>query len=102
VRNYDLTSIIPVSAPMWVLSAGLIELAIGLFLLIGFHTRLLAVITFLVLSLSFFYFREEVYSHITLFTVLYILFITGGGRISVDDFFKKTLSNFNTNYPKNN
>jgi uncharacterized membrane protein YphA (DoxX/SURF4 family) len=77
VRNYNLTSIIPVSPEMWVLSAGIIEFLVGLFLFLGFHTRLTSAIAFIVLSLSFFYFGEEVYSHVTLFSVLSVLFVIG-------------------------
>jgi len=94
VKNYQLTSIIPVSTEMWVLSAGLIEFTIGLMLLIGFQTRLAAVIAFSVLSLSFFYFHEAVYSHVTLFTILSILFVTGSGRFSIDKLMDKRIGNF--------
>lgn len=83
-ENFHLASVIPVSPEMWVLSAGLIEFTVGLFLLIGFQTRLTAAVAFLVLTVSFFYFQEQVYSHITLFGVLSALFITGGGVLSVD------------------
>jgi uncharacterized membrane protein YphA (DoxX/SURF4 family) len=76
VHNYHLTSIIPVSPEMWVLSAGIIEFLVGLFLFLGFKTRLTSAIAFVVLSLSFFYFGEEVYSHVTLFSVLSVLFVT--------------------------
>lgn len=85
VENYHLTSVIPVSPEMWVLSAGLIEIAVGFLLFIGLRTRLVSAIAFLVLSLSFFYFSEDVYSHITLFGVLSVLFVTGGGKLSVDE-----------------
>jgi len=83
VLEYNLTSAIPVSVELWVLGAGVIELLVGLALLLGFHTRFAAGVAFLVLSLSFFYFREDVASHITLFGVLSVLFTTGGGRLSV-------------------
>lgn len=85
VRNYHLTSIIPVSPEMWVFSAGIIEFLVGLFLFLGFKTRLTSTIAFIVLSLSFFYFGEEVYSHVTLFSVLSVLFVTGGGKLSIDN-----------------
>lgn len=84
VQNFHLTSVIPVSPEMWVLSAGLIEFAVGLALLLGFQTRLVAAIAFAVLSLSFFYFGEEVSSHVTLFGVLSVLFVTGGGWYSIN------------------
>jgi uncharacterized membrane protein YphA (DoxX/SURF4 family) len=76
VTQYGLNAIIPVSVAMWVLSAGLIELVVGSALLIGYKTRIFAAIAFIVLSASFFFFKESVYSHITLFASLSILFIT--------------------------
>ncbi|MDP2789047.1 MAG: DoxX family protein [bacterium] len=93
VNQYSMTNIIPVSPAMWVVGAGLVELAVGLALLFGFYTRLVSVIAFLVLSLSFFYFNEAVYSHVTLFGLLSILFIQGGGIWSIDAWMQKR-SNF--------
>ena len=84
VQNYHLNSVIPVSEAMWVLAAGAIEFLVGFLLLIGHQTRLVVVVAFLVLSLSFFYFHEAVYSHVSLFATLSILFITGKGHIKKD------------------
>ncbi len=84
VDMYQLTQVIHVSEKMWVLSAGMTELIVGLCLLVGFRTRTFAAIAFVVLTGSFFFFQEEVYAHITLFGVLSILFVTGGGAWSVD------------------
>lgn len=83
--KYNLVSIIPVSPAIWTLSAGLTELATGFMLLIGFRTRLVSVIAFAVITFSFFYFKEDVTSHVTLFGALSILFITGGGSHSMDE-----------------
>jgi uncharacterized membrane protein YphA (DoxX/SURF4 family) len=87
VNRFDLQSVLPVSPEMWVLSAGIIELLIGVALLIGFRTRLVASVAFVVLGLSFFYFGESVTSHVTLFGILSALFITRGGTWSVDNRF---------------
>lgn len=84
VEQFRLASYIPVSVEMWVFSVGVIELFVGLFLILGFFTRLSSAIAFFVLSLSFFFFGEDVYSHLTLFAVLSILFVTGGNRWSLD------------------
>jgi uncharacterized membrane protein YphA (DoxX/SURF4 family) len=89
VQKYHLASIIPVGAPMWVFAVGMIELAVGLFILIGFQTRLVTAVAFLVLMTTFFFFKEEVYSHVTLFGVLSALFITGGGIWSLDSVLKR-------------
>lgn len=90
VNNYHLTNYVHVSPAMWVLSAGLIEFLVGLMILIGFHTRLVSVIAFLVVTTTFFFFKEISYAHIGLFGVLSILVMTGGGEMSVDAMYRKT------------
>ena len=75
-----MTAAIPVSGAMWVLSAGIIELAVGLLLIIGFRPRLVSAVAFLVLTASFFFFKEAVYSHITLFGTLSVVFASGGKK----------------------
>lgn len=89
VTDFGLMNIIPVSPEMWVLSTGIIELVIGIALLLGLFTRLSAAIAFFVLSLSFFFFGEDVYSHVTLFGTLSILFVTGGNKWSLDHALEK-------------
>lgn len=84
VHDFGLQNVVPVSVPMWVLSAGIIEFVIGLALVLGLYTRVSAAVAFIVLSLSFFYFGEDVASHITLFGILSVLFVTQGGRLSID------------------
>jgi uncharacterized membrane protein YphA (DoxX/SURF4 family) len=84
VNNFGLLDIVNVSPAMWVLGAGIIEFIIGFTLFIGWFTRASSAIAFVVLSLSFFYFGEEVSSHVTLFANLAVLFITRGGIWSVD------------------
>lgn len=84
VTDFGLLNVVPVSPEMWVLGAGIIEFIIGFTLFVGWFTRLSSAIAFIVLSLSFFYFGEEVWSHITLFGNLAVLFITRGGIWSVD------------------
>lgn len=89
VAKYHLNEIIPVGAAMWVFAVGMIELAVGILIFIGFQTRLVSAIAFLVLIVTFFFFKEEVYSHVTLFGVLSVLFITGGGPLSIDSLFRR-------------
>lgn len=84
VVNFGLIDVIPVSPEMWVLSAGVIELAIGILILVGLRVRFIATVAFVVLGLSFFYFNEAVWSHITLFGALSVLFVTRGGKWSID------------------
>ncbi len=85
VVKTQLRNVVPVDASLWVLGAGLVELAIGLAILAGWKTRLFSAIAFVTLSLSFFYFGEEVYSHITLFAVLSAIFVFGSTKPSVDE-----------------
>lgn len=82
VEKFNMTAAIPVSPEMWVLSAGLIELLVGILLIIGWRPRLISAIAFLVLTASFFFFQEAVYSHITLFGSLSVIFSSGGKKLS--------------------
>lgn len=82
INKFNMTAGIPVSPAMWVLSAGLIELAVGLLLIIGWRPRLVSAIAFLVLTSSFFFFKEAVYSHITLFGSLSVIFASGGKKMN--------------------
>lgn len=84
VRDFNLTSVFPASPEMWILGAGIVEFIIGAMLVLGWYTRLSSAIAFAVLSLSFFYFGEEVSSHIMLFGTLSVLYITRGGSWSID------------------
>lgn len=86
INQYHLSTVIPVSVQFWVLATGLIELVIGICLLIGWYTRAVSIIAIFVLSLTFFFFKEGVYSHITLFGTLSILAIESGGFLSIDNY----------------
>ncbi|MDA8611472.1 DoxX family protein [Candidatus Pacebacteria bacterium] len=94
VTGFGLVNVIPVSPEMWVLSTGIIEFVIGLAIFFGIFTRISSAIAFVVISLSFFYFGEDVSSHITLFGALSVLFITQGGAWSVDKKLKKINPDF--------
>lgn len=89
VTIFELQKIVPVSVGMWVVSAGIIEFAVGLCLALGFHTRLTAAIAFAVLTTTFFFFGEDVAAHVTLFGVLSVLIITSGGYGSLDSYLSK-------------
>lgn len=91
VHEYQLENVVPVSAAMWVLSVGIIEVLAGIFLLIGLYTRVNAAVMFFVLTLTFFFFGEDVSSHVTLFGTLSILFVVGADRWSVDARLQKHL-----------
>ena len=79
-----LVDVIPVSAMMWAFSAGIIELVVGIMLIVGWKTRLASVAALVILSMSFFYFGEDVTSHVTLFGTLSAVFILGVGPWGID------------------
>jgi uncharacterized membrane protein YphA (DoxX/SURF4 family) len=89
VEQHGLLDLIPLSAGMWVLSAALTEIILGLCLILGFQIRIVSVITLFILSLSFFYFGEAVFAHVTIFGTLFVLMITGAGPTSLDDHYAK-------------
>lgn len=91
VQQYGLDRAIPVSDAMWVFSTGIIEFFVGAALILGFKTRLVATIALIVLTSSFFYFKEGVSAHVTLFAVLVVLFILGPGKKSLDTMLKGKL-----------
>jgi uncharacterized membrane protein YphA (DoxX/SURF4 family) len=89
VQIYNLTHVIPVSPALWVLGAGMIEVLLGVLLILGYEIRLTAMVAFVVISLSFFYFKESVYSHVTLFGALSMLVTTGAGKYSLDGYLRR-------------
>lgn len=91
VQQYGLDRAIPVNDAMWVFSTGVIEFFVGAALILGFKTRLAATIALIVLTSSFFYFKEGVSAHVTLFAVLVVLFILGPGKKSLDTMLKGKL-----------
>jgi uncharacterized membrane protein YphA (DoxX/SURF4 family) len=84
VESYGLVQLGPFSTGMWVASATIIELVLGLAILLGLQTRIASLLTFIVLSIFFFVFKEEVYAHVTLFGCLFALLIAGSGTLSLD------------------
>lgn len=89
VEKYDLTGIVPVSANLWVLGAGAIEVLLGGLLIMGLWVRPVGVVAFAVITATFFFFGESVIPHVTIFGVLSALVITGGSTFSLDQYFKK-------------
>ncbi|MEI6400344.1 MAG: DoxX family membrane protein [bacterium] len=89
VRAYGLNHVIPVSPAMWVLAVAIIEILVGLCIFVGFFTRTTACVAIVVLSFSFFFFKESVASHVSLFSILAIVAIEGGGFLSIDSWLAK-------------
>ncbi|WP_232702416.1 DoxX family protein [Halobacterium wangiae] len=86
VEKYDLTAVVPVDPGLWVVGAGLTELAVGVFLVVGLFTRATAATAFLVLTTTLFGLPDDpVLAHVTLFGLTSALFVTGGGPLSIDE-----------------
>jgi uncharacterized membrane protein YphA (DoxX/SURF4 family) len=86
VEKYDLTAVVPADPGLWVVGAGLTELAVGVFLFVGLFTRATAAVAFVVLTTTLFGLPDDpVLAHITLFGLSSALFVTGGGPLSLDE-----------------
>lgn len=86
VEKYDLTQVVPVDPGLWVVGAGLTELAVGVFLLLGLFTRATAAVAFVVLTTTLFGLPDDpVLAHITLFGLSSALFVTGSGPLALDE-----------------
>ncbi len=88
VNQFSLTSIIPVTAATWTLATGIIETALGLIIMFGLFTRIAAIISIIVISITFFFFNEAVFSHVTLFGILSIIAVEGSSILSLDNIIK--------------
>ncbi|MFC7165484.1 DoxX family protein [Halospeciosus flavus] len=86
VEKYDLTQVVPVDPGMWVIGAGLTELAIGVFLLLGLFTRGVSAVAFIVLTTTLFGLPDDpVLAHVSLFGLASMLFVTGSGPLALDN-----------------
>lgn len=85
VEKYGLTRVVPVDPGMWVVGAGLAEVAVGLALLAGVLTRAVAGVAFLLFTLTLFALPDDpVLAHLSLYGLVSVLVVTGGGPYSLD------------------
>jgi len=85
VETYDLTAVVPVDPGVWVLAAGLVEMAVGLAAVVGFFTRATAAVAFFMLTLTLFGLPDDpVLAHVTLFGMTSALFTLGSGPLALD------------------
>lgn len=85
VVKYDLTAVVPVAPELWVLGAGLAEVAVGLALLAGLFTRGFAALSLVLFTMTLFGLPDDpVLAHVSLFGLASVLIITGGGPLSLD------------------
>jgi uncharacterized membrane protein YphA (DoxX/SURF4 family) len=85
VDKYDLTAVVPVDPGLWVIGAGLAEAAVGVVLLAGLFTRAAAGVAFTLFTLTLFALPDDpVLAHLSLFGLVSVLIVTGGGPLSLD------------------
>jgi len=88
VERYDLTAVVPVDPGVWVLGAGLAEIAVGLALIVGLFTRGAAATAFVLFTLTLFALPDDpVLAHVTLFGMASAVFTMGSGPVALDRWF---------------
>ncbi|MBU6447482.1 DoxX family protein [Patescibacteria group bacterium] len=83
-NQYHLENFFHNSAAFIAAGAGLSELAIGFFILIGLATRLTVITSLVFITLSLSYFHELLWPHFLLYGISISLIINSAGRYSVD------------------
>ncbi|AGN02830.1 doxx protein [Salinarchaeum sp. Harcht-Bsk1] len=85
VDKYDLTAVVPVDPGLWVVGAGLVEIALGIVLIVGAFTRAGSLVALLMFTLTLFALPDDpVLAHISLFGLASTLLVTGAGPYSLD------------------
>jgi uncharacterized membrane protein YphA (DoxX/SURF4 family) len=85
VAKYDLTAVVPVDPGLWVVGAGLAEVALGIVLVAGLFTRGAALVALGAFVVTLFGLPDDpVLAHVTLFSLASTLIITGSGPHAVD------------------
>lgn len=86
VEKYGLTRVVPVDPGLWVVGAGLAEVAVGLALMAGVLTRAVAGVAFVLFTLTLLALPDDpVLAHLSLYGLVSVLIVTGGGPYSVDE-----------------
>ena len=88
VEKYNLTAVVPVDPGLWVVGAGVTEIAVGVALITGFFVRGAAATSFLLFTLTLFGLPDDpVLAHVTLFGMASAVFTLGAGPLSFDHWF---------------
>jgi uncharacterized membrane protein YphA (DoxX/SURF4 family) len=88
VEKYDLTSVVPVDPGLWVVGAGVTEMAVGLALIFGFFTRGAAALSFVLFTTTLFGLPDDpVLAHVALFGMASAVFTLGSGPLAFDRWF---------------
>lgn len=87
VEKYSLTNVVPVAPELWVLGAGVSEVAVGFALIVGLLTRASAGTALLLFTMTLFGLPDDpVLAHITLFGMASALLTLGSGPLSLDTY----------------
>lgn len=85
VEKYNLTAVVPVDPGLWVVGAGLTEMAVGVALIAGFFTRGAAAVSFVLFTTTLFGLPDDpVLAHVALFGMASAVFTLGSGPLSFD------------------
>ena len=93
VNQYNLNQItwlFPHDPLLISLGTGLTQIAVGVFLILGFETRLSALVTLVLMTMSVLFFKEAVWPHYILLSLALYLIINNGGKYGLDEYFKKS------------
>ncbi|MFC7078006.1 DoxX family protein [Haloarcula halophila] len=85
VAKYNLTAVVPVDPGLWVVGAGLTEIAVGAALIVGLFTRGAAAASFVLFTTTLFGLPDDpVLAHVALFGLASAVFTMGSGPLSLD------------------
>ncbi|MFB6095897.1 MAG: DoxX family protein [Haloferacaceae archaeon] len=85
VEKYHLAALGPFPPELWVIGAGLTEMAVGLALIAGFLTRGVTGVAFLLFTTTLFGLPDDpVLAHVSLFGLASVLLVTGSGPYALD------------------
>ncbi|HSD98276.1 MAG TPA: DoxX family membrane protein [Patescibacteria group bacterium] len=83
-NQYHLINFFHAPADFIAAGAGLSEMAIGLFILIGFGQRLTTLISLVFITLSILYFREMLWPHFMLYGISFSIIINSADTFTID------------------
>ncbi len=86
VDKYNLTVVVPAPPELWVVGAGVTEIAVGIVLLLGLFTRGFSLVAFLLFTTTLFGLPDDpVLAHLSLYGLVSVLLITGSGPLALDN-----------------
>ena len=89
VNEYNLVSVFGFNPEFIVLGAALIEIALGIFFILGLEIRFTALVLNIFLTLSLLYFGEAVWPHVILIGIPIAFFCYGYDKYSLEGYFFK-------------